>query len=120
MRGGIGHTGTSTLRARAGCDPDEWHRNHAADDASTRTVPIVFVNVTDPVGAGFVESLARPGRNATGFVNFQHGIASKWLELLKEISPPVTRVAVLRDLAIAAGIGQWTAIQSVRSRSEWT
>jgi putative tryptophan/tyrosine transport system substrate-binding protein len=73
----------------------------------------VFVNVTDPVGAGFVESLARPGRNATGFVNFQHGIASKWLELLKEISPRMRRVAVLRDPAIAAGIGQWTAIQAV-------
>ena len=79
---------------------------------ATRTVPIVFVNVTDPVGAGFVESLARPGRNATGFTNFQYGIASKWLELLKEIAPGVTRVAVLRDPAIAAGVGQWAAIQS--------
>jgi putative ABC transport system substrate-binding protein len=80
---------------------------------ATQTVPIVFVNVTDPVGAGFVESLTRPGRNATGFINFQHGIAGKWLELLKEISPRVTRVAVLRDPAIAAGVGQWTAIQAV-------
>ncbi len=80
---------------------------------ATQTVPIVFVNVTDPVGAGFVESLARPGRNATGFLNFQHGIASKWLELLKEIAPWVKRVAVLRDPAIAAGIGQWAAIQAV-------
>jgi putative tryptophan/tyrosine transport system substrate-binding protein len=80
---------------------------------ATRTVPIVFVNVTDPVGAGFVDSLARPDRNVTGFTNFQYGIASKWLDLLKEMSPGVTRVAVLRDPAIAAGIGQWAAIQAV-------
>jgi len=80
---------------------------------ATRTVPIVFVNVTDPVGAGFVESLARPGRNATGFTNFQYSIAGKWLELLKEISPSVTRVAVLRDPDIAAGVGQWAAIRAV-------
>lgn len=79
---------------------------------ATRTVPIVFVNVTDPVGAGFVESLTRPNRNATGFTNFQYSVASKWLELLKEISPGVTRVAVLRDPAIAAGVGQWVAIQA--------
>ena len=79
---------------------------------ATQTVPIVFVNVTDPVGAGFVDSLARPGRNVTGFTNFQYGIASKWLDLLKEIAPGVTRVAVLRDPAIAAGIGQWAAIQA--------
>ena len=80
---------------------------------ATRTVPIVFVNVTDPVGAGFVESLTRPGRNATGFTNFQYSIASKWLELLKEVAPSVTRVAVLRDPDIAAGIGQWAVIRSV-------
>jgi putative ABC transport system substrate-binding protein len=79
---------------------------------ATRTVPIVFVNVTDPVGAGFVESLARPNRNATGFTNFQYSVASKWLELLKEISPGVTRVAVLRDPTIAAGVGQWLAIKA--------
>jgi putative ABC transport system substrate-binding protein len=76
-------------------------------------VPIVFVNVPDPVGAGFVETLARPGGNATGFMNFEYGISGKWLELLKEIAPGVTRVAVLRDSALAAGSGQLGAIQSV-------
>jgi putative ABC transport system substrate-binding protein len=80
---------------------------------ATRTVPIVFVHVPDPVGVGFVDSLARPGGNATGFTQFEYGVSGKWLELLKQIAPGVTRVAVLRDLAIAAGIGQWGAIQSV-------
>ena len=80
---------------------------------ATRTVPIVFVLVPDPVGAGFVASLARPGGNATGFVQFEYGISGKWLELLKEIAPGVTRVAVLRDPAIAAGHGQFAAIQAV-------
>jgi putative ABC transport system substrate-binding protein len=80
---------------------------------ATRTVPIVFVQVPDPVGAGFVESLARPGGNATGFTIYEYGISGKWLELLKEIAPSVTRVAVLRDPAIAAGAGQLRAIQSV-------
>ena len=79
---------------------------------ATRTVPIVFVLVIDPVGAGFVDSLARPGGNATGFVQFEYGLSGKWLELLKEIAPRVTRAAVLRDPAITAGIGQWGAIQS--------
>jgi len=79
----------------------------------TRTVPIVFVHSPDPVGAGFVESLARPGGNATGFTLFEYGISGKWLELLKQIAPHVTRVAVLRDPAIAAGAGQLGAIQSV-------
>ena len=79
----------------------------------TRTVPIVFVQVTDPVGAGFVESLARPGGNATGFTLFEYGMSGKWLELLKEIAPRVTRAAVLRDPAIASGIGQFGAIQAV-------
>jgi putative tryptophan/tyrosine transport system substrate-binding protein len=78
----------------------------------TRTVPIVFVQAPDPVGAGFVDSLARPGGNATGFTLFEYGISGKWLELLKEIAPRVTRVAVLRDPAIAAGTGQLGAIQS--------
>jgi putative tryptophan/tyrosine transport system substrate-binding protein len=80
---------------------------------ATRTVPIVFVAVADPVGAGFVESLSRPGGNATGFINFEYSISAKWLELLKQIAPRVTRVAVLRDPAIPQGIGQFGAIQSV-------
>jgi putative tryptophan/tyrosine transport system substrate-binding protein len=80
---------------------------------ATRSVPIVFVHVPDPVGAGFVDSLARPGGNATGFTQFEYSTAGKWLELLKEIAPSVTRAAVLRDAAITAGIGQWSAIQSV-------
>jgi ABC-type uncharacterized transport system substrate-binding protein len=80
---------------------------------ATRTVPIVFTGTPDPVGAGFVESLARPGGNATGFTIFEYGISGKWLELLKEIAPHVTRAAVIRDPALAAGLGQWGAIQSV-------
>ena len=85
----------------------------AALQAATRTVPVVFANAVDPVGAGFVDSLPRPGGNATGFVLFEYGISAKWLELLKEIAPHVRRVAVLRDPAIAAGTGQFGAIQSV-------
>jgi putative ABC transport system substrate-binding protein len=81
--------------------------------SATRTVPIVFVATPDPVGAGFVDSLARPGGNITGFTPWEYGIGAKWLELLKEIVPTVTRVAVLRDPAITAGIGLWGAIQSV-------
>ena len=80
---------------------------------TTRTVPIVFATILDPVGAGFVESLARPGDNATGFIAFEYGLSGKWLELLKQIAPNLTRVAVLRDPAVAAGIGQFAAIQSV-------
>jgi ABC-type uncharacterized transport system substrate-binding protein len=80
---------------------------------ATRTVPIVFTQVTDPVGAGFVDSLARPGGNATGFTLSEYGISGKWLELLKEIAPRVTRAAVLRDPDMAAGSGQLGAIQSV-------
>ena len=80
---------------------------------ATRTVPIVFAQVPDPVGAGFVVSLARPGGNITGFTPFEYGIGAKWLELLKQITPSVTRVAVVRDAAITAGIGLWGAIQSV-------
>jgi putative ABC transport system substrate-binding protein len=78
----------------------------------TRTVPIVFTQTPDPVGAGFVESLARPGRNATGFLLFEYGTSAKWLELLKEMVPSVTRVAVIRDAAIPQGAGQFGAIQS--------
>jgi putative ABC transport system substrate-binding protein len=80
---------------------------------ATRTVPIVFATAADPVGAGFVESLSRPGGNITGFAIFEYAIGGKWLELLKEISPRTTRVAVVRDLAIAAGPGQFAAIQTV-------
>ena len=80
---------------------------------ATRTVPIVFVTVIDPVGAGFVASLARPGGNATGFTNYEYSISGKWLELLKEIAPGVTRAAVLRDPTVTAGIGQFGAVQIV-------
>jgi putative ABC transport system substrate-binding protein len=79
----------------------------------TRTVPIVFTLTVDPVGAGFVESLARPGGNATGFTGYEYGMSAKWLELLKEIAPQVGRVAVLRDATIVQGVGQFGAIQSV-------
>src|SRR5215831_6808904 len=84
---------------------------------ATRTVPIVFVSLIDPVGAGFVASLARPGGNATGFTIYEYGMSSKWLELLKEIAPRVTRAAVLRDPAIASGIGQFGAVQAVAPAS---
>jgi ABC-type uncharacterized transport system substrate-binding protein len=80
---------------------------------ATRTVPIVFPVAADPVGAGFVHSLARPGGNATGFMTFEYGIGGKWLELLKEIAPRVTGVAVLRDPVIATGIGQFGVIQAM-------
>jgi putative ABC transport system substrate-binding protein len=79
---------------------------------ATRTVPIVFTQTPDPVAAGFVASLARPGGNATGFTQVEYGTAVKWLELLKEIAPSVTRVAILRDPAVPEGIGQFTIIQS--------
>jgi putative ABC transport system substrate-binding protein len=87
----------------------------SALQGATRSVPIVFVAAPDPVGAGFVKSLARPGGNITGFTSFEYAIGSKWLELLKEIAPSVTRAAVLRDPTIAAGIGQFAAIQAVGS-----
>jgi len=79
----------------------------------TRTVPIVFVVVPDPVGSGFVASLSRPSGNATGFVQFEYSLSGKWLELLKQIAPGVTRVAVLREPGLAAGIGVFAVIQSV-------
>jgi len=80
---------------------------------ATRTVPMVFAIVADPVGAGYVESLARPGGNATGFTGFEYALGGKWLELLKEIAPRTARVAVLRDSAIAAGPAEFGAIQTV-------
>jgi putative tryptophan/tyrosine transport system substrate-binding protein len=80
---------------------------------ATRTIPIVFANVADPVGAGIVETMGRPGGNATGFVQFEYSLSGKWLELLKQIAPSVTRVAVLRDPDIPSGIGQFAIIQSV-------
>jgi ABC-type uncharacterized transport system substrate-binding protein len=84
----------------------------AALHRATRSVPIVFVGVIDPVGAGFISSLAKPGGNATGFIAFEYTVGTKWLELLKEIAPRVTRAAVLRDPTIASGIGQFAAIQA--------
>jgi ABC-type uncharacterized transport system substrate-binding protein len=116
----------------AGPDGDNLHK-HAAELAAlapdvilangsvavapllqaTRSVPIVFVIVPDPVGGGFVESLARPGGNATGFLQFEYGLSGKWLELLKQIAPWVTRAAVMRDPTSPAGTGQFGAIQSV-------
>jgi ABC-type uncharacterized transport system substrate-binding protein len=85
----------------------------AALQQATRTVPIVFAIVIDPVGAGFVASLAKPGGNATGFTVYEYSMSGKWLELLKEIAPRVTRAAVLRDPAVASGIGQFGAVQIV-------
>ncbi len=85
----------------------------AAAQNATRTVPIVFVSVTDPVGAGYVASLARPGANTTGFTLFEYGTSGKWLELLKEIAPGVTRAAVIQDPSISSGTGQSAAIQAV-------
>jgi putative tryptophan/tyrosine transport system substrate-binding protein len=80
---------------------------------ATRTIPIVFTNLADPVGAGIVQSLARPGGNATGFTNFEYSMSGKWVELLKQVAPGVTRAAVLRDITAAAGMGQFGAIRSV-------
>ena len=80
---------------------------------ATRTLPIVFVNASDPVGGGFALSLARPGGNATGFASIEYGMSGKWLELLKQVSPGLTRAAVIRDPSIASGSGQLGAIQAV-------
>jgi putative ABC transport system substrate-binding protein len=77
------------------------------------TVPIVFNQVVDPVGAGYIESLAQPGGNITGFLQFEYSLSGKWLELLKEVAPHVRRVAVLRDPTISAGIGQFAVIQAL-------
>jgi putative ABC transport system substrate-binding protein len=78
-----------------------------------RTIPILFVNVADPVGAGYVESLAQPGGNATGFIQSEYSLSGKWPELLKQIAPHITRAAVLRDPTLTAGIGQFAVVQSV-------
>jgi putative ABC transport system substrate-binding protein len=80
---------------------------------ATRTIPIVFVQVIDPVGSGYVERMAQPGGNVTGFTQFEYSLAGKWLELLKEIAPGVSRVAVLRDATRGPGIGQFAVIQSI-------
>jgi putative ABC transport system substrate-binding protein len=85
--------------------------------AVTRTIPIVFTSVVDAVGTGLVESMSRPGGNATGFIQFEYSLSGKWLELLKQIAPGVTRAAVLRDQADPAGVGQFAVIQSVASSS---
>jgi putative tryptophan/tyrosine transport system substrate-binding protein len=82
---------------------------------ATSNLPIVFVNVTDPIGAGYVKSLARPGGNATGFMQFEYSVSAKWLELLKEIAPGVKRAAILRDPTVTSGIGQFAVVQSVAS-----
>jgi putative ABC transport system substrate-binding protein len=82
---------------------------------ATRTIPIVFVNVVDPISAGFVASLAKPGGNVTGFSLFEYGISGKWLALLKQMTPRITRAAILRDTNLASGSGQLGAIQSAAS-----
>ena len=105
-RGGIG-------RARAGRHPGRRRLDRGAVAAGDPHRADRVPSVVDPVGAGFVDSLARPGGNATGFTQFEYSISGKWLELLKEIAPGVTRVAVLRDPGIAAGIGQFGVIQAV-------
>jgi putative ABC transport system substrate-binding protein len=80
---------------------------------ATRTVPIVFTIVPDPVGSGFIDSLSRPGGNATGFLQFEYSFGAKWVELLREIGPEVVRAAVLRDARLPSGVGQFAVIQSV-------
>jgi putative ABC transport system substrate-binding protein len=96
-------------------DPDvilvEGSTNMEAVQRATRAIPIVFANLADPVGAGFVESLARPGGNTTGFTSFEYGLSAKWVELLKEIAPRVTRAGVLRAQGSSVGIGLWAAMQ---------
>jgi putative ABC transport system substrate-binding protein len=117
-RWGVGDAASTRKNAAelAALAPDVILTSGAAGVAplleATRSVPVVFVLVADPVGAGFVNSLARPGGNATGFTSLEYGFAGKWLELLKEIAPNLTRVAVIRDPAITAGIGMFGAIQT--------
>ena len=85
----------------------------AALQLATHAIPIVFVGVVDPVGAGFVDALARPGSNATGFMLFEYSLSGKWLELLKQIAPSVTRVAVIRDVSNPSSSGEFVVVQSV-------
>ena len=113
IRGGIG-------RARAGCHPGRTAPDRGGVAAGDPHLPIVFVHVTDPVGAGLVDSLARPGGNATGFTIFEYGISGKWLELLKEIAPSVTRAAVLRDPPSLPGPGSSAPSRLWRRRSGWS
>ena len=110
IRGGIWSRCADVILASASA-------NVAALQRITRSMPIVFANVIDPVGAGFVASLARPGGNITGFLAFEYSLSGKWLELLKEIAPNLTRAAVLRDPALAAGIGQFAVIQAMAPAS---
>jgi putative tryptophan/tyrosine transport system substrate-binding protein len=118
-RWGLGQADTIRRQAAelAALAPDVVLSSGAASLAqlmqATHTVPIVFVNVSDPVGGGFVDSLSRPGGNATGFMQFEYDLSGKWLELLKQIAPNVTHAAVLRDPALPSGIGQFAVIQSV-------
>ena len=119
IREGAGNADTIRKHAAelAALAPDVIFTTGASGLASllqaTRTVPVVFAVVPDPVGSGFVESLARPGGNATGFLQFEYSLSGKWLEVLKQIAPGVTSAAVLRDPAITSGVGQFAVIQSV-------
>src|SRR5262249_50190204 len=97
-------------RTRTGRHPGTWGHDRRAMLQATRTVPIVFPVAADPVGAGFVDSLARPGGNATGFMSFEYSLSGKWLELLKQIAPSVTRAAILRDASQGSGTSQLAAI----------
>jgi putative ABC transport system substrate-binding protein len=96
-----------------GCIVRHWRHGIGPLFQATRSIPVVFANVPDPVGSGFVESLSRPGGNTTGFLQFEYSLSGKWPELLKQIAPSVTRVAVLRDLAIPFAIGQFAVIQAM-------
>src|SRR3977135_4123147 len=106
--GASGRRGDSMVRAHSASEDARKRADDTRPEpgSSARVVPIVFTQTPDPVGAGFVESLARPGGNATGFTQFEYGIGAKWLELLKEIAPHVTRAAVLRDSSIPGGGGR--------------
>jgi putative tryptophan/tyrosine transport system substrate-binding protein len=126
-------TGRARVEIRWGAGNRDNYRKHAAELAALNSdvvfaatsdvvtsvqqaspgVPIVFVGVIDPIGSGLIASMARPGGNATGFTVFEYAIGAKWVELLKEIAPSVTRIAVLRDANVASGIGQFAAIQAV-------